>query len=193
MHSWRYLRSTEAPSSIGLRDAHLTSPAQAPRRQAMRSGSGREAACQACLQRIEIVTREALLRDRVLGAVDDAAERGVLGPILRVPPKVLARDAHALRFAVERIEIVEVGQQDVAHLTRRRRGERVAGREVVRDLAEDPWPALRRAADHHRVGAGAREHLARLAWRIDVAVGEHRNAYRGLDRGDRLVFGLALV
>ena len=42
------------------------------------------------------------------------------------------------------------------------RRELLAGGEEVRDLAKDPRPALRGAADHQRVGAGRAQHLARL-------------------------------
>ena len=56
------------------------------------------------------------------------------------------------------------------------------------DLAEDPRPALRGAADHDRVGSRPCQHALRLLGRRDVAVRDHRNADRGLDRADRVVF-----
>jgi hypothetical protein len=43
-----------------------------------------------------------------------------------------------------------------------RRRQLLAGGEEVLDLAEDPRPALRGAADHHGVGAGVRRAPARL-------------------------------
>ena len=54
--------------------------------------------------------RGELLRGR-LGAIHDVAERGFLRPILRVPPEVLARDAHARLLAVERVQRRDVLQQ----------------------------------------------------------------------------------
>ena len=60
--------------------------------------------------------------------------------------------------------------------------------EIVPDLAEDPRPALRRTADHDRVGAGLLEHTPRLLGRRDVAVGDHRDRDRGPDGTDRVVF-----
>ena len=67
----------------------------------------------------------------------------------------------------------------------------LAGLEIMADLAEHPRPALRGAADHHRIGAGVFEHVLDSLRRGDVAVGDHRDADRRLDRGDGVVFGLA--
>ena len=66
-------------------------------------------------------------------------------------------------------------------------GRCVAAIEVMPDLAEDPRPALRGAADHHRVGARCARARARLLGRGDVAVGDHRNRHRRLDGADRVV------
>ncbi len=68
-----------------------------------------------------------------------------------------------------------------------------AGAQEMLDLAKDPRPSLRRAADHHRVRPGRRQHRARLFRRRDVAVGHHRDRRRRLDRGDGLVFGGAAI
>jgi len=54
--------------------------------------------------------------------------------------------------------------------------------EIVADLAEDPRPSLRRAADHQRVGAGVVEHAPRALGRVDVAVGDDRYRHRRLHR-----------
>ena len=72
---------------------------------------------------------------------------------------MLAGDAHALLFAVEGVQRVQVLEQDRPHLGGGRRGQQFAGGQVVGDLAEDPRPALGGAADHHRVGAGVAQHL----------------------------------
>ena len=73
------------------------------------------------------------------------------------------------------------------------RRQEFAGGEVMRDLAEDPRPALRGAADHHRIGAGVPQHERGALRRIDVAVGDHRDRQLRLDRGDGVVFGEAGV
>ena len=52
------------------------------------------------------------------------------------------------------VVVVQVLEQPALHLATRRRRRRLAGGQEVRDLAEDPRPALRGAADHDRVGAG---------------------------------------
>ena len=49
------------------------------------------------------------------------------------------------------------------------------------DSAKDPWRPVARAADHYSVGAGEIKYLARFLRRIDVAIGEHRDAHVRLD------------
>src|SRR5690606_33325118 len=104
---------------------------------------------------------------RRLRAVDDRAKCGVLGAVLRVPAEVLACDAHAALLAVERVQRTHVAEQYLAHFCERRLRQLVAGREEMSDLAKDPWAALRRASEHQRIGPRLREHVARLARRID--------------------------
>ena len=86
------------------------------------------------------------------------------GSAAHVPADVLARAAHAGVLAVQaRSGRAGARAASALHLGAPAAARScVAGGEEVRDLAKDPGPALRGAADHHRVGAGAREHLARL-------------------------------
>ena len=63
-----------------------------------------------------------------------------------------------------------------------------AVREEMGNLAENPGPALRGAADHDRIGACFRQHPLRLLGRVDVAVGDHRNRDRLFDGADRSIF-----
>src|SRR5690242_16172760 len=84
------------------------------------------------------IEREADLLRRGFGAVDDRAERGVLRTILAVPAEMLARDADALVLAVERVEVLKVRDEDRADFLDARRRGLDAGREELRDLAEDP-------------------------------------------------------
>src|SRR5438128_2163015 len=65
--------------------------------------------------------------------------------------------------------------------------------EIVTDLAENPGPPLRRAADHERVCSGTLEYQAGFFRRIDVTIGDDRNPYRQFDRADRIVFDRANV
>ena len=115
------------------------------------------------------------------------------GQAAQRPADVLPRAAYAGELAVEVVMVVEVLEQPALDVDDARRRERRAGREVMGDLAEDPRSPLGGAADHDRVGAGLREHCARLRRRVDVAVGDDRDRDRALDRGDRLVLGVALV
>src|SRR5579863_4762684 len=62
----------------------------------------------------KIVAGQAQLFARALGAVDHGAEREILFAILRVPAQMLARDAHALRLAVKRIQIFQMLDEDGA-------------------------------------------------------------------------------
>src|SRR5512139_1333248 len=65
------------------------------------------------------------------------------------------------------------------------------GGQVMNDLAEDPWPALRRAADHDAVGARVPEHGERLLRRVYVAVRDDWNGDGPLHRADGVVFRFA--
>ncbi len=69
------------------------------------------------------------------------------------PADVLARAAHAGVFAVQRVVLVQVCGEPALHVAHRRRRRQLAVGQVVRDLAEDPRPAHRGAADHQRIGA----------------------------------------
>ena len=106
---------------------------------------------------------------------------------------MLARDAHAHVVAVEVMQRVEVFEQDGFAFIQRRPGQRGAGGQVMIDFAENPGPALRGAADEQAVGARVGQYIGGLAGRVDVAVGEDRNADRLLDLGNGVVLGLALV
>ena len=55
------------------------------------------------------------------------------------------------------------------------------------DLAKNPGPSLRGAANHQAVGAGERKNFAGTLWRLDVAVRDNRNSDCVLDGADRLV------
>ena len=66
-------------------------------------------------------------------------------------------------------------------------------REAAADLPGQPGLALRAAADHHRVGAGLRQRLARILERQDVAVDDERDRDRIPDRANRAQSACALV
>ena len=129
----------------------------------------------------------------VLDRIHARAEADAARQLLHVPADVLARAAHAGVLAVQEVVILQVVQQQAPHVGDKRRRELPAGREEVRNLAEDPRSALRCAADHDRVGAGVSEHFARLRRRVDVAVGDHGHAHRGLHGGDGVVFSMTAV
>ena len=148
---------------------------------------------QACGRRREVVARQTQLLACRLGAIDDSAKGRVFRPILGVPAQMLARDAHTLLLAVERVQRLEMAAQDRADFVRIRRRQQLAGRQVMRDLAEDPRPALRGAADQQAVALRMVEYRACLLRGIDIAVRPDRYRDRLPDCGDRRVFSVALL
>ena len=112
---------------------------------------------------------------------------------LDVPADVLARAAHAGELAVQRVVVLQMLEQQPPHLGHQRRRQVRAGGQEMRDLAEDPGPALRRPADHDGVGPGRFENVPCLLGGGDVAVGHHRHPHRGFHGGDGVVFGLAAI
>src|SRR6185436_5614838 len=98
--------------------------------------------------------------------------------------------AYPLFHAVELIQSVQVTDQHIANFGYQWRRKSGTGSEVVRNLAEDPWPALRGAADHHAVGAGSAENGACVLRGADVAIRDHRDGYRSLDLGNGVVLGM---
>ena len=95
--------------------------------------------------------------------------------------------------AVERVQILDMAQQHAVDFIDLGRRQLRAGVQIVLDLAENPRPALRRAADHDGIGAGVFEHVSGFFRRGDVAVGDHRDRNRLLHRRDGVVFGIAGV
>jgi hypothetical protein len=108
-------------------------------------------------------TRAPELRGGVVQRVHRRAEGLAAGQRAHRPADVLARAAHAGVFAVQRVVVVQVLRQPALHVAHRGRWRPASPvRQVVRDLAEDPRPALRGAADHQRVAAGVAQHLQGL-------------------------------
>ena len=93
----------------------LNGPSRSPRAATCRSSTSattrrgaptprrRTRAREPRLERVEIVARQAELLFRRLGSIDDGAKRRVLGPVLRIPRQMLARDADARDLAIERM------------------------------------------------------------------------------------------
>ena len=101
-----------------------------------------------------------------------------LQQLLAIPAEMFARDPDSGLLAVEDVQGVEMREDDITHLARAE----VPASQFSRvrlgvDSTEDPWRAMARAADHYSVGAGEIKYLARFLRRIDVAVGEDRNAH----------------
>src|SRR3569623_790994 len=127
------------------------------------------------------------------GSIDELAEFGAAGLALAVPGNVLARHQHAHVFAVKLVEPLKVVNEDAADFAERRRRQHFVVSEVMVNDAEQPGRALRGAAYHHRVGAGALEHVFGFLRRGDVAVGDHGYRDAGLDRGEGVVLGVTAV
>ena len=134
------------------------------------------------------------LRAAVLDRVHARAELLAAGQAAHVPADVLARAAHAGELAVQRVVVLQVVQQQAAHLGHQRRRQRARrwpgsarsrGRSTGRPCAARPiiTASAPVAASTSRAFSGD----------VDVAVGHHRDAHRGLHRGDGVVLGVALV
>src|SRR5882672_1249279 len=121
------------------------------RRRCSRSSGGLG---QSVLLRAEEAAYQLPLQRRAVDAVHRLPERFTAGMAAAIPLDVLARDAQAGGFAVEGVERIEVFQQQLAHCVRRGLRQALAAGEEMCDLAEDPGPALRGAADHQAVDAG---------------------------------------
>src|SRR2546430_10347179 len=70
-------------------------------------------------------------------------------------------------------------------LSRRRFGAGFAMRKVIGDIANEPGPPDRGAADHHRVRAGLRQNRRRVRKARTIAIRGHRNRYGLLHPADR--------
>jgi len=71
-------------------------------------------------QSVEVVDSQLALFHHRLGAHHDLPEGFIFGTVLRIPAEMFARDAYALRLTVERVQGVEMAEQDVANSQRRR-------------------------------------------------------------------------
>src|SRR5690606_27939782 len=111
----------------------------------------------------------------------------------QIPADVLAGAAHAGALTVESVVIFQVAQQMLAQFAVGGRGQMGAVRQVVGYFAEDPGPSLGGAADHDGVGSSVIQDAAGLLRRVDVAVGDQRDADFPADFPERVVFGLPCV
>ena len=137
------------------------------------------------------VDRRDLCRGRV-EMIDFMPERLAAGEPCRVPAQVLARGSHAGLFAIERIMIVQMLEDDVADLLDHRRRQMLAVVEEVANLAKDPGSALCGASDHDGVGAGAsRAHRAPFPRESMSPFAVTGNRDRALDLANRVVLDRA--
>ena len=114
---------------------------------------------------VEPVGHGAHLGRAAFEAVHAGAKFFATGQGTHRPADVLARTAHARACivpAIQAIVVVEVFEQPGLGLADLGCGEVLTGFEKVRDLAKDPRPALRSAADHDCIGARDREHVTRF-------------------------------
>ena len=118
------------------------------------------------------------------------AQRPRARDAVEVPAEVLARHPNPEIPSVEadRLGVVAADQR----AERRSRWRRPPG-ERRRDLADHPRPPARAAADHHPVGARARQRGARRGRVEDVAVDDHRDRDRRPDPRHRVPVGGAVV
>ncbi len=78
-------------------------------------------------------------------------------------------------------------------LAQRRRAFAPAGFEISRDLAGKPRTALRGAADHHSIGAGNMKRGHDIVEGANVAIDDHGNRDRLLDRAHGGPVGAAVI
>ena len=114
-------------------------------------------------------------------------------PRLQIPGNVFAGHTHTGALTVKPVQVIQVAQHDFADFVLPRGRQQDTGRQIVFNFAENPGPPLSRAPDHHRVGAGAGKHMARLFRTVDVSIGQHRNVHRCLDGANRVVFRFAAI
>ncbi len=107
--------------------------------------------------------------------------------------EMLARVADAPRAAVMRQHLLVERVDDGPLLDERRRRFTRAACEEARHLSRPPWAPLRGATDHHRVGAGQCQRLARVVVTVDIAVDDHRDGDAVLDRAHGPPVGAPLV
>ena len=124
------------------------------------AGTAAAAAAGGSRQFVEEGGHRAHLRVAAVQRVHRRAEGLAAGQRAHRPADVLARGAHA-ECARRTARSGPAGVRAASRCTSRVAGgarQRAVCQEV-RDLAKDPRPALRGAADHHRVAAGVVQHL----------------------------------
>ena len=110
-----------------------------------------------------------------------------------VPGDVLAGNPAAGVFTIKPIQFSQVAVDDLGHFGQIRVREVLASLQKIRNLPEDPRLALRRPANHQRIGTGPGQHLGGLFGAVDVAVGNDRDAGLLLHRRNQLIAGRASV
>ena len=123
------------------------------------------------------------------GAARDVCPRPSPKRVIDIGGEMFARVAQARARAHRASRPSRCSSAASPRCRERRRRAPPAGRQKMRDVADQPGPAQRRAADHHRIGAGVREHLGGVLGARAIAIGDHRNAHGLLDRGDRRPIG----
>src|SRR5262249_60192816 len=131
--------------------------------------------------------RGAMVRDR-LGRRPGAPSRGV-----ERGAEMLARVAAAALAAVMDEHLLVERREDVVLLGERGRRFAPTARERPADRAGEPGASLRRATDHHGVGAGGGKRGGRVLGVLDVAVHNDRERAALLDRAHRTPVGPALA
>src|SRR6266403_615722 len=115
------------------------------------------------------------------------------GVLPKIPTQMLTRHTNTRLIAVKGIQVFEVGAHNITYFFQRQRRARFARREKKIDFVEDPWPALRRPADHDAVASGGFENSLGVLRRIDVAVCKHGNLDRRFNGGHGFVLGVTLI
>src|SRR5262249_25642343 len=113
-----------------------------------------------------------------------------LGILPAIPDEMLSRHSNPGVLAVKLVQRFEVLKNDLSlERAQERRCELIT--QVRIDITEDPWCALRYAAEHYSFCAGEIKYCARFLWRIDVAIRKQRNRERAPRAPDGVVFCIA--
>ncbi len=88
--------------------------------------------------------------------------------------------------------VIELGQERPLCL-QRRIGLAHPGCEIARELAGEPWPALRATPDHHRIGAGRSKRHNSILVRANVAIDDDGDRDHVLDGPHCAPVGMSVI
>src|SRR5215475_11571816 len=104
--------------------------------------------------------------------------------LLAIPAEMFACYPDTAHLAVERVERIEMAQDDITQLGALKCRRLNSALQMGVDITKDPGRSVTRAADHYSVCASKIKHRARFLRRVDVAIGEYGYANACFDLAD---------